>query len=87
MSPDDARAKMEERRNDNDVRPRSAIGNTPPPTAFMNGLPAPPPAAVRKPDFPVPVGRNSGAYISGSGAASVIGGARSPRRAREPFVG
>jgi hypothetical protein len=86
MSPDDARAKMEERRNDNDVRPCSAIGNTRS-TAFMNGLPAPPPAAVRKPDSPVPVGRNSGAYISGSGAASVIGGARSPRRAREPFVG
>jgi putative transposase len=46
MSLDDARAKMEEWRKDyNDVRPHSAIGNKPP-TAFMNGLPAPPPAAI-----------------------------------------
>ena len=46
MSLDDARTKMEEwRKDDTDARPHSAIGNKPP-TAFLNRLPAPPPAAV-----------------------------------------
>jgi putative transposase len=44
MSLDDARAKMEAWRRDyNEVRPHSAIGNKPP-IALMNGSPAPPPA-------------------------------------------
>jgi putative transposase len=43
MSLDDARAKMEDWRRDyNEVRPHSAIGNKPP-IVFMNGLPAAPP--------------------------------------------
>jgi putative transposase len=43
MSLDDARAKMEEWRRDyNEVRPHSAIGNKPP-ISLMNGSPAPPP--------------------------------------------
>lgn len=44
MSLDDARAKMEAWRRDyNEVRPHSAIGNKPP-ISLMNGSPAPPPA-------------------------------------------
>ena len=44
MSLDDARAKMEAWRRDyNEVRPHSAIGNEPPIT-LMNGSPALPPA-------------------------------------------
>ncbi|RTL87328.1 IS3 family transposase [Ancylobacter aquaticus] len=44
MSLDDARAKMEAWRRDyNEIRPHSAIGNKPP-IALMNGSPAPPPA-------------------------------------------
>ncbi len=44
MSLDDACAKMEAWRRDyNEVRPHSAIGNKPP-IALMNGSPAPPPA-------------------------------------------
>lgn len=43
MSIDDARAKMEDWRRDyNEVRPHSAIGNKPP-IVFMNALPAAPP--------------------------------------------
>ena len=43
MSLDDARAKMEAWRRDyNEVRPHSAIGNKPP-ISLMNGSPAPPP--------------------------------------------
>ncbi len=43
MNLDDARAKMEEWRKDyNEVRPHSAIGNKPP-IVFMKGLPAAPP--------------------------------------------
>lgn len=44
MSLDDARSKMEAWRRDyNEIRPHSAIGNKPP-IALMNGSPAPPPA-------------------------------------------
>ena len=43
MSLDDARTKMEDWRRDyNEVRPHSAIGNKSP-IVFMNGLPAAPP--------------------------------------------
>ncbi len=44
MRLDDARARMEPWRRDyNEVRPHSAIGNKPP-ISLMNGSPAPPPA-------------------------------------------
>lgn len=44
VSLDDARAKMEAWRRDyNEVRPHSAIGNKPP-ISLLNGSPAPPPA-------------------------------------------
>jgi len=50
MSLDDARSKMEAWRRDyNEVRPHSAIGNKPP-IALMNGSPAPPPARALTPE-------------------------------------